>query len=316
MAGRVWAVTISWNSADVLADCLDSLMAEGDAVAGVTVVDNASTDGSAGLVRERYPTVRLIENKDNLGFAAAANQGIRASEGDYVLLVNPDISFKPGFVNALVAAVERDKKNGAAAPKLMRPAGSTIDSAGLVMRKDRKSVDRGRDKPDTGAYDTPCRVFGACGAAAMYRREMLEDAKTGDEYFDESFFAYKEDVDLAWRANLLGWKAVYEPMAVATHRRGWQESGRKAIPRFIRRHSHKNRYLTIIKNDDPVNFMLHLPSILYYESKLFVYSLVFEPFLFLAIVDAARLLPEAVGKRRRIMASRRTGRPEMRKLFE
>lgn len=269
-------------------------------------MDNASSDGTTTLVKTKYPSVRLIENASNLGFAAAANQGIRASAGGFVLLVNPDISFAPGFVGALSKAFDEDPDAGAAAPKLVRPDGVTVDSAGLVMRRDRKAIDRGRDTRDDGSYDAPARVFGACGAAALYRRTMLDELAADGEFFDESFFAYKEDVDLAWRANLLGWKTLYRPDAVATHGRGWKAGGgRSSVPRFIRRHSHKNRYLTIIKDDDLSSILLHLPFILFYELKLFVYALLFEPFLCLAYWDIIRLLPEMKRKRRAMEKMRR-----------
>src|SRR5512135_2701111 len=315
MAARVSAVLVTWNSASVLAGCLDSLLGEGASVGEIAVVDNASTDGSAGLVREKCPQARLIQNTTNVGFAAAANQGIKASSGEFVLLVNPDISFRPGFVDALVRALEQDPAAGSASPKLVRPGGGVVDSAGLTMRRDRKAVDRGRDEADTGRYDGPCRVFGACGAAALYRRSMLEDVKEGEGYFDESFFSYKEDVDLAWRANLLGWKALYVPDAVAEHGRGWKVSSRSSIPRFIRRHSHKNRYLTMMKCDDPINLLAHLPYVLLYELKLFIYSLAFEPFLFLAWRDIIRLWGPTMAKRRALMARRRLGPAGMRCLF-
>jgi GT2 family glycosyltransferase len=315
MSARVYAVVITWNSASVVRGCLESLRAEGDAISGITVVDNGSEDGSARLVREICPHATLIENNVNLGFAAGANQGITASQGEYILLLNPDISFRPGFTAALVDALEKDPSAGSASPKLVRPGGGTIDSAGLMMRKDRKALDRGRDEPDDGRFDEPCRVFGACGAAALFRRSMLDDVKEGREYFDESFFSYKEDVDLAWRADLLGWNALYVPSAVAEHGRGWKASSRSAVPRFIRRHSHKNRYLTIMKDDDPANLVLHLPHLLLYEVKLFAYALFFEPFLFLAFGDIIRLWGVTMEKRRALMARRRRSPGQMRCLI-
>ncbi len=236
-----------------------------DGVGEIILVDNASTDGTPDFVRSSFPSVRIIENSENLGFAPAANTGINASSGEYVLLVNPDITFKPGFVAALAAALDSDPDVGSAAPLLLRPDGMTIDSAGLVMKRNRKAYDRGRDLPLRMAAGAKARVFGASGAAALLRRSMLEDVKIQGEYFDESFHSYKEDVDLAWRANLLGWKSLFVPEAIALHERGWKVSGRKAMPRAVRINSHRNRYLTVIKNDDPVNFLFHLPWILSYE---------------------------------------------------
>ena len=169
MSTMVSAVVVTWQSADVIESCLDSLIAEGPAVSEITVVDNASADGTSGLIKEGYPAVRLIENSSNRGFAAAANQGITASGGGFVLLVNPDISFKPGFVDALVTALQKSPGSGAAAPKLIRPGGGLIDSAGLVMKKNRKAIDRGRDEADGGGYDAACRVFAAARTTRCWR---------------------------------------------------------------------------------------------------------------------------------------------------
>ena len=310
---EISAITVTWNSASEIKACLESLSAE-DGVREIIVVDNSSMDGTREIARA-FPKVTLIENAVNTGFAAAANQGIRASVGDLILLINPDVSFGPGFLAPLLAAVGADPEAGAAAPLLMRPDGETVDSAGLAMKKSRKALDMGRDEKGAGRFGTRCRVFGASGAAALYRREMLEDVAVDNEYFDEAFFAYKEDVDLAWRANLLGWKTLFVPSAVALHARGWKASGRACMTRGIRRISHRNRYLSIIKNDDPTNLLLHLPHVLLYEAKLLLYSIIREPFLFLAFMDLIRLLPDALRKRSKVMNRRKVGPAGMRGLY-
>ncbi|MBI5694191.1 MAG: glycosyltransferase family 2 protein [Nitrospirae bacterium] len=321
MSALVSAVTISWNSAAEIAGLLSSLAADA-AVTEIIVVDNGSVDGTLAVVRAGCPSAKLIYNEDNRGFAAAANQGIRAATGEYILLVNPDISFVPGFVGRLLSAIDKPSAGwaaggvGAVAPKLVRPdSAGLIDSAGLVMHRNRKALDRGREERDMGQYDVPCRVFGPCGACALLLRRMLDDVAVDGEVFDESFFSYKEDVDLAWRMNLMGWDTLYVPDAVAEHGRGWKESGRSSVPRSIRRHSHKNRYLTMIKNDDPASVLMSLPWLMWYELKLMTYALLFEPFLFLAYADVVKLLPDALAKRRDIMARRRISAKEMRRLF-
>ena len=261
-----------------------------------------------------------------MGFAAAANRGIAEASGEFVFLVNPDVSLEgDGFLASLAAALDADPAAGAAAPKLLRPDGVTVDSAGLLMQRNRKAIDRGRDMPDGAEFSRPCRVFGACGAAALYRRAMLDDIKISGEYFDAVFFAYKEDIDLAWRANLLGWKTLYVPEAQAIHLRGWKgrstggsrspSGARRGIPRGIRRHSHKNWYLSILKNDDIINVLKDLPSIAFYDLKLDLYALFFEPFLFLAFWDIIKLLPEALKKRREIMSRRKVSPAGIRSLF-
>ena len=124
-----------------------------------------------------------------------------------------------------------------------------INAVGLFPDRRRHQYLRGRDEPDRGQYDTAEEIFGADGAAPLYRRAMLEDVKIEGQYFDEQFFAYMEDVDLAWRARLLGWRCWYEPSAVAIHARTFQPGRRRARSRPIRRMAVKNRYLMLLKNE-------------------------------------------------------------------
>ncbi len=312
--GKIPAVVVAWNSGKDIGRCLGSLSSD-NSVSEIIVVDNASSDSTRDIVRG-FPKARLIENPQNVGFAAAANQGIAEASGEFVFLVNPDVSFGgDGFLSGLAAALEADPAAGAAAPKLLSPDGITVDSTGLLMQKSRKASDRGRGLPDGEEFSSACRVFGACGAAALYRRSMLEDIKISGEYFDAAFFAYKEDVDLSWRANLLGWKTVYVPEAIAVHSRGWKVSGRRDIPVSIRRHSHKNRYLCMLKNDDGINFIKDIPHIIFYELEINLFLLIFEPSILMAFWDIIKHLPETLEKRREIMRKRKVSPSGIRRLF-
>lgn len=166
----------------------------------------------------------LVRSHRNLGYAGAANRAIRESSGAYVLLLNPDVTLAPTFVERLPEVAERDPGIGSLTGKLLRrPAGPgecRIDSTGHVLYRSRWAADRGTGEPDRGQYDAPGEVFGVSDAAALYRRAMLEDVRVGAEYFPESFFAYLEDVDLDWRARLRGWRAYCVPGAVAHYARG------------------------------------------------------------------------------------------------
>lgn len=308
-------VTVTFNSAEELPGLLSSISSAGDLFGEVVAVDNASDDGSADMFGQATDKARVIRNSENVGFAAAVNEGLRATSSDFVLLVNPDVSFGPEFVERLAGALMDNPQAGSAAPLLMRPDGVTVDSAGLVLHRNRKAKDRGQDRPLTSGLMRRGRVFGPCGAAAMYRRSALEDAGVDGEVFDESFFAYKEDVDLAWRMNLLGWDALYVPEAVGTHARGWKTASRKDMPKSIRRQSHMNRYLCIIKNDDVSNVLLHLPWVLTYEAALLTFMLFIEVFLFSAWGGIIDQLPSVLLKRRKIMVKRKRSPSEMRRLI-
>jgi GT2 family glycosyltransferase len=199
---------------------------------------------------------------------------------------------------------------GIVAPKLLRASDPTVlDSTGLFIDRRRCPYDRGQGETDRGQYDVQSDVFGASGAAALYRRAMLDDLVCGGEYLDQDFFAYYEDADLAWRAQLRGWRCIYAPRAVATHVRGWGDTLRKQRhgirntlgPRLALR----NRYLMTIKNDIPSAFLVDLPLILAAELPRLAYAALTMPGVLLGILDVARAWSSAMRKRRRIR-SRRT----------
>jgi GT2 family glycosyltransferase len=240
----------------------------------VWVVDNGSTDGSVDIVRRRYPETNLLDCGENVGFCRANNLGIYSSTAPFVLVLNPDTRLEPGFLERLLPAFE-DPRVGMAAGKLLRFDGRRLDSCGQRLAPSRRPLDRGYGSVDRGRFDRDEEVFGVCGAAALYRREMLEAVADPGErpercYFDEAFFAFSEDLDLAWRARRLGWKAVYRHRAVGHHARGGSATGAAPLRRIaamlgrspaIRFHIVKNRYLTILRNDTAGSYLVNLPFI-------------------------------------------------------
>lgn len=312
-AASVSAIVVNWNHVRFLADCLDALLAQTYRPLDVTVVDNGSTDGSPAWIAAHYPAVRLQAFPDNRGFAYAFNWGIRHTAGDLVLSLNPDTVVRPGFVPEMASALDGQDRAGLVAPKLLRAdEPDCLDSTGLFVDRRRRAYDRGQGEPDRGQYDDRLRIFGACGAAALYRRSMLDDLAPDGEYFDETFFAYYEDADLAWRAHLRGWEAVYAPRAVANHARGWGDTQRKrghaaknpTGPRLALR----NRYLMTLKNDEPHYLLADLPRILAAEAPRLLYAALTQPSILLGLADLHRAWPAARAKRRQIQA-RRTADP-------
>jgi GT2 family glycosyltransferase len=177
-------------------------------------VDDASTDGSPDLARA-FPGVKVIELSQNGGFARAVNHGIRESRGEIIALLNNDAVADHGWLEALVAALVRHARAGSAAAKVLLVGDPpTLNSAGDLFRRSGVPDNRGAWERDVGQYDVEIEVFGASAAAAAYRRTMLDDIGL----FDESFFMYCEDVDLAFRAQLAGYRCVYAPKAVVRHR--------------------------------------------------------------------------------------------------
>ena len=204
----------AWNGGELLPPCLDSLRAQTFRHFRVLVVDNSSTDGTPELVQREYPEVELISLKKNRGFTAAVTEGIARSTGSLVALLNQDGEADARWLEAIEAAAQAHPEAGAVACKIMlHSRRDHFHSAGDGYRRDGIPVNRGVWQKDQGQYDSEEEVFSAQGAAAAYRRQLLDEIGG----FDESFFMYLEDVDLAWRQQLAGWRTVYAPQAVAYH---------------------------------------------------------------------------------------------------
>lgn len=203
----------SLNGAHLLPECLDSLVRQSYPRVEVIVADGASTDGTADLIQRRYADVRLLRLRRNGGFAGNVNAGIRAARGEVVCLLNNDARAEPDWIAACVETLLAKPGLGSVASKVMFADGRTINSAGDVFGRDGAARQRGTGEPDGRAWSQTGPVFGAMGGAAAYRRAMLADVGL----LDEAFFMYLEDVDLAFRAQLLGWSCEYQPLARVTH---------------------------------------------------------------------------------------------------
>ncbi len=206
-------VVLNWNGQQVVEKCLKSLQEQTYDRLEVIVVDNASTDGSAELVKKGFPDVKVIVNKTNLGFGGGNNVGIQASRGKYIMMLNNDTRLDPHCVEELRKCIDENGRYGACASKiLLEYEDNLIDAAGIVICPDGLSIGRGRlERGDQ--YDEETEVFFASDCACLYRREMLEDIGL----YDEDFFAYADETDMGWRAQLSGWKCIYNPKAIVYH---------------------------------------------------------------------------------------------------
>jgi len=296
---------VTWNSAADLPRCLDAIRAQQHQPIELLVGDNASGDATRAVIEARTTAAERRYFPANRGFSAAHNALIRESRGAYYLTLNPDVVLDPGFVAALVEAMDAAPRAGSATGKLRRaePAG-VLDSTGVVMHRSQRHVDRGADEPDRGQYDAPGPVFGVSGAAGFYRRTMLDDVAVAGEVFDEDFFAYREDADLAWRAQLLGWDAIYVPAATATHVRRVTPERRAKLPAAINRFSVRNRFLLRLKNQTAGQALRFAIPGLARDAQVIGYVLAREWGSIPGLVDVARLLPRMLRKRRAIMRRR------------
>jgi len=212
---RVSIIIPNWNGAHLLPTCLDALRAQDYGEHEVIVVDNASHDDSCALVRRDYPEVRLLPLPTNRGLTGGCNAGIAVARGEIVALLNNDTEADPRWLAALVSALDRHPDAGSAAAKiLLYDRRDVLNSAGDLYGRDGIPNSRGVWQQDMGQFDREEYVFGACGGAVAYRRRMLDEIGL----LDETFFMYCEDVDLAWRAQLAGWRCIYAPDARIYHR--------------------------------------------------------------------------------------------------
>ncbi len=263
---RLSAVVVTWNSKNDIAVCIESLLAQTIRPAEITVVDNASTDGTADFVAANYPTVNLIRLDYNAGFAKANNIGIQASTGEWLLLLNPDASLDPDWAEQLLSFAERDAKIGMLGGVLWRSGGdvgerTVVDSVGIEIFKSRRVRDAGAGEGASVVPSQPVQVFGVCAAAVLLKREMLSDAAMDGQIFPERFFCYYEDADLAWRAFRRGWLAWTIPTAEGFHRRGGSPVG----SRFSRYLTHRNRLWLILRNDSFGTLIRAIPELLAHE---------------------------------------------------
>ncbi len=246
---------VTYNSGRFIKRCLESVLAQKYSSLEVVVVDNSSTDGTVDILEQFDGRCRVLYNDENTGFAAAQNQAIHASRGEWVLTLNPDVLLLPNFIAQLVEAGSLHPRIGAVCGKLLTISASfdlpdkpRVDSTGIYFTPMLRHLDRGSQEVDNGEYSNFEYVFGATAAAALYRREMIEDISIDGEFFDSDFFVYREDADVAWRAQLLGWRCLYTPNPRAYHVRNVLPGNRRALPAEINMHSVKNRFLMRIKN--------------------------------------------------------------------
>jgi GT2 family glycosyltransferase len=252
---RVSVTIVTYNSGRFIKRCLESVLAQRYPNREIIVIDNASTDGTVDILEQFEDRCQIIYNDENIGFAAAQNQAIRAGTGGWVLTLNPDVLLLPNFIQALVDGGQFDAHVGAVCGKLLTilasfdlPDKPLVDSTGIYFTPMLRHLDRGSQEVDNGHYLQHEYVFGATAAAALYRRAMIEDVSIGDEFFDPDFFVYREDADVAWRAQLMGWRCIYTPHARGYHVRKVLPGNRRALPTAINMHSVKNRFLMRMKN--------------------------------------------------------------------
>jgi GT2 family glycosyltransferase len=266
------AVIVNRDAAGLLRDCLASMraaLAESGRSWEMVVVDNASSDESRDVVRREFPEAVLVENDTNVGFPAAVNAGIECTSGEWIALLNNDATIEADALRRVFAQpIPADvgsialQMRFAARPDLVNSAGMGLDTLFVAY-------DRQLGRPAGEGATERVEVFGACGGAALLRRAMLDDVGG----IDGRIFLYLDDVDLAWRARMRGWRALYAPDAIVWHRHS--ATTRHGSP-FKYFHVGRNRVRLLARNADRRQLLRRAPAILAYELAYVAYVAVVD----------------------------------------
>lgn len=303
---------VTYNSGRYIKRCLESVLAQKGPQFEIVVVDNNSTDGTRDILERYEERCKIVLNNTNAGFAAAQNQAIQFSRGNWILTLNPDVLLMPYFIQALLEAGRLDNRIGTVCGKLlaMSPdfdidAKPRVDSTGIYFTPNLRHLDRGSRQIDNGHYLKREYVFGATAAAALYRRTMIDDISINGEFFDTEFFVYREDADVAWRQQIMGWRCLYTPYARGYHVRAVLPGNRRALPREINMHSVKNRFLMRIKNMTGDLYRRYWLPVTARDVVVLACCLLYEHYSLRAFWKVIRQWSGALDKRRQIMARKR-----------
>lgn len=334
----VSVVIIHYNTKHYLKSCLDALFKQTYPYIKIFFIDNNSPDPSwQDFLKEHYPmekykNLEIIANEHNSGYSGAANQGVRlAHNADYILITNPDIIFEPDYFAKVVERIEQEPQAAAITGKIKKydftnnKQTNLIDTVGLFSFPNRRIIDDGQGLEDDGRFDKEKEVFGISGACPLYRKKALEAVKIGDEYLDDDFFMYKEDVDLSWRFQLFGWKCLYYPQAIAWHGRGTGVlkrfthfqvmKNRSQLSDFQKFYGFRNQRLMQLKNEMWGNVFRHPIALLVKEFLIFFYVLLREPKLLKAYLDIFKKMPAMLKKRKYIMRNKKVDSRKMEHWF-
>ena len=310
---KVSVIIVNWNGKEILAECLQSLMSQDYADLEIWVSDNGSEDGSQTMVRELYPSVRLLENGENLGFGSAVNRVLEKAEGHYFLFLNNDLELAPDCVVQLVDLLESDPHIGAAIPKILyhpdkqKPSlnnSAVINSFGVLINYTGIACPNLVDQQDR---DGLTLTETACGGIFMFRREVYEQVGG----FDEDLFLYHEDHDLSWKIRLGGWKLMVTPKSVCYH----HYSFNKGVKKFYR--SEKNRLHILFKNLESKTLLLIFPALIVVELAQIVHALVHGWFglKIKSYIEILGQFPQIARKRRQIRSFRKVNDKEISRLY-
>ena len=307
---RTSVIVVTWNGLHVLGDCVAALASQ-TLPHELIVVDNGSRDGTREWLQQHAPHARVIGLARNLGFAGGNNVGLRTATGDQLVLLNNDTIPDPDFLEQLVAPLADDKQIGSVAGVLtFAHQPETIASAGIVVGRDALHRDLLALTPVAALPAQPVEIFGASGGAVCYRRAALDDVGL----FDERYFNYLEDADLAWRLRLRGWRCLLAPNAHVRHI--YSATAVQGSP-FKQRLLARNRLRLIVRCVPRAVLRRHWLAILRYDVLALGYALLRrQPATIMGRAAAIRELPDLLGARRRLLKRKRVPTDELERWLE
>jgi GT2 family glycosyltransferase len=297
---RVSIIVVNWNGQALLHDCLESLARQTYSEHEIIFVDNGSSDDSVYWVQKNFPQVKLVQLPTNEGFTGGNLAGLETARGEFIALINNDTQADARWLDELIKPMLRDSSVGICAGKLLLNDTARINSAGIGLTTAAVGFDRGLGDKES-LYGAPEHVFGACGAAVIYRRAMLK----GIGFLDNDFFLYGEDVDLSFRAQIAGWKCAYVPSAIVYHK--LNATARKLSDLHVYYHT-RNLEFVWLKNMPTGLIIRYAHHKIFQELGAFCYLCLrhgkWKPF-FRAKRDALKMLPLMLRKRQAIQRRRR-----------
>lgn len=289
---------VTWNGEKYIKHCINSILQQTFKDYELNIFDNNSSDSTIEIIEKNFPQFKIFKNRENIGFAKGHNKLFAWTKSDYILAINQDIIMEPDFLKNVFDFLDNAKEIdqiGAIEPKLLHwefnnndpynahKYGKTniIDTCGFQVFKNHKVIDFGQLEKDGEKFNEIKEVFGPSGACPIYSRVALENIKINNEYFDEDFFTYKEDVDLAFRLRLAGYKCYFLPSVIAYHDRTIKKGlnlfqNRKNRSSWVNEYSYRNHIYLLIKNEFTINFIRCFFSLFIYEFKKFIYMLLYE----------------------------------------
>ena len=303
---------VTYNSAEHIKRCLDAVYAQDYPCIRILVIDNNSNDSTIEIINvvnanASHAGVEIVQTCHNLGYGGGHNLIRSLTDTPYVLFLNPDVCLDSTFVSENVKYLETHREIAVVGGKLFASHDrQNLDGFGVDISRSRKFLLYAHQKLDDSTYSRPQEVFAVDGAAMFARRQALEDIATNGQWFDETFFLHKEDLDLCWRLRHAGWKCAVNPLSTGIHPRTFRPSDRqlrRRLPSELTATALRNQFALLIKNERIQDLLRDFPWIIIRHISILIYAVIFEPKSINALLQLWRDRSDLLKKRRQIQSN-------------